>query len=59
MLLMSSMLILQLDLWGVKGWEKHCCQIAENSAEKLKYSNRKKLFTVGNWSGTLAEIAEK
>jgi hypothetical protein len=37
----------------------HCCQIAENSAKKLKGSGRKKLFTARNWSGTLAEIAEK
>jgi hypothetical protein len=29
----------------------HCCQIAENSAKKLKSSGK-------NWSGTLAEIAE-
>jgi hypothetical protein len=39
--------------------DRHCCQIAENSAKKLKYSGRKKLFTVRNWSGTLAEMAEK
>ncbi len=37
----------------------HCCQIAENSAKKLKYSGRKKSFTARNSSGTLAEIAEK
>jgi hypothetical protein len=39
--------------------DKHGCQIAENSAKKLKYSDRKKLFMARNWSGTLAEIAEK
>jgi hypothetical protein len=38
---------------------EHCCQIAENSAKKLKYSGRKTNFTAKNWSGTLAEIAEK
>ncbi len=37
----------------------HCCQIAENSAKKLKYRGRKNLFTARNWSGTSAEIAEK
>jgi hypothetical protein len=37
----------------------HCCQIAEKSAKKFKYSGRKKLFTARNWSGTLAEIVEK
>jgi hypothetical protein len=31
----------------------------ENSAKKLKYSGRKKLFTARNWSGTSMEIAEK
>jgi hypothetical protein len=37
----------------------HCCQIAENSEKKLKYSGRKKLFTERNWRRTLAEIAEE
>jgi hypothetical protein len=37
----------------------HCCQIAENSAKKLKYGGRKKLFTERNWNGILAEIADK
>ncbi len=37
----------------------HCCQIAEISAKKLKYSGRKKIFTARNWSGTLAEKAKK
>jgi hypothetical protein len=41
------------------GPHEHCCQIAEISAKKLKYSGRKKIFTARNWSGTLAEIAEK
>ncbi len=31
----------------------HWCQIAENSAKKLKYSGRKKLFTARNWSELL------
>jgi hypothetical protein len=37
----------------------HCCQIAENSAKKLKYSGKKQLFTARNWSGILATIVEK
>ncbi len=36
-----------------------CWPIAENSAKKLKYSGRKKLFAARNWSGILVEIAEK
>ncbi len=44
--------------WGGGGQQPcwvHSCQITENSAKKLKYWGRKKLFTARNWSGTSAE----
>jgi hypothetical protein len=44
--------------WGGEVTATHCCQIAEYSAKKLKYSGRKKKFLARNWSGTLGEIAK-
>jgi hypothetical protein len=55
------LLLDNVHIWdeGANAKGGHCCQMAENSAKKLKYSGRKKLFTERNWSGILAEIAEK
>jgi hypothetical protein len=36
---------------------RHCCQIAEISAKRLKYSGRKQIFTARNWSGNSGKVA--